>query len=379
MTDPVNAALLEEIKGLRRDLQTQAKDQGKALANISVTLGKRRKRSSTSEDVDLANFGMEMAIATGLALGVIAFHQASMFVQGQPNLIDRVVGTDFYNPVKKGDKIGGYEVTSGFGNREHPVMGGIRHHNGVDLGTPVGTTLYFPVTAGTVECKQDPSGYGLYAVITATNPAEPNFLAGHLSNCAGGSFKFGQVFAKTGDSGMSTAPHLHHEQHQGGKPVEPTKGWVIQLITGNKVEAATGMAQNEKITRLRRAIIGQESGGDFKAVNPDSGAMGYGQLMPSNVTAWSREILGHEVSHDEFLNSPDLQVRIIDGKLQQYWDTAIKASGGNESEAIRRVASGWYSGQQKLFDDASLQFYGGSEYPSIRDYTLSVLERYQGQ
>lgn len=34
------------------------------------------------------------------------------------------------------------------------------------------------------------------------------------------------------------------------------------------------------IDALQQAIIGKESGGDFSAVNPDSEALGYGQVMP---------------------------------------------------------------------------------------------------
>ena len=72
------------------------------------------------------------------------------------------------------------------------------------------------------------------------------------------------------------------------------------------------------VTQLRRAIIGQESGGKFDRVNPHSGALGYAQLMPTNVKAWGKEALGYAPSKREFLGNPQLQLKVIDHKLKCY-------------------------------------------------------------
>lgn len=128
---------------------------------------------------------------------------------------------------------------------------------------------------------------------------------------------------------------------------------------------------------LRRAIIGQESGANFRAVNRHSGALGYGQVMPENVADWSREALGYSITPQQFLNSPQLQLQIIDHKLGQYLQHALLASNGNEEVAIRRVASQWYSGRPHLYNSTTPQYYGGHRYPSIAEYTLSVLAKYR--
>ena len=130
------------------------------------------------------------------------------------------------------------------------------------------------------------------------------------------------------------------------------------------------------VERLRHAIIGQESGANFQAVNPHSGALGFAQLMPENVGPWSQEALGHAVSPDEFLNSPDLQLQIIDFKLNQYFQQALKDAGGDEATAVRRVASQWYSGNPDWYTSTAPQYYDGNAYPSIADYTLSVLDKF---
>lgn len=130
------------------------------------------------------------------------------------------------------------------------------------------------------------------------------------------------------------------------------------------------------INALRRAIISQESSGNFRAVNPDSGALGYGQVMPDNLPTWSRDALGHEVSPSEFLNNPNVQIAIVNHKLAEYLQEEL-AKGVSEDIAIRRAASRWYAGDAYLYDDAKPQVYGEHQYPSVRDYTLSILQKYQ--
>ncbi|MGG6264979.1 hypothetical protein ACQ4M3_02790 [Leptolyngbya sp. AN03gr2] len=135
---------------------------------------------------------------------------------------------------------------------------------------------------------------------------------------------------------------------------------------------------DDSITVLRWAIIGQESGRNFRAINPHSGALGYAQVMPNNLPKWSREALGYVLSRDQFLSRPDLQIAIIDHKLNQYWQRSIIAAAGDEAIAVRRVAAWWYSGNPNLYRSTHTQFYNGYRYPSIAEYCWRVLQKYQG-
>ncbi len=131
---------------------------------------------------------------------------------------------------------------------------------------------------------------------------------------------------------------------------------------------------------IREAIIQQESDRNAKLLNPSgSGAMGLGQVMPDDLPHWSQEALGRELSTQEFLNNPDLQIVIIDYKVNQYWEQAIAQAHGNEDEAVMRVASWWYSGNPNLFTNTKPQSWNGDEYPSIAEYCNQVLERFKGQ
>jgi hypothetical protein len=140
-------------------------------------------------------------------------------------------------------------------------------------------------------------------------------------------------------------------------------------------EIPSGGGGSAQIDALRRAIIGKESGGNFKAVNPDSGALGYGQLMPSNVGPWTQAALGRAMSPDEFLNNPDAQIATINHKLNEYLSQQL-AAGHPEDIAVRRVAAMWYSGQAGLYNDTKPQPYGGTVYESIQSYTMGVLSKY---
>lgn len=131
------------------------------------------------------------------------------------------------------------------------------------------------------------------------------------------------------------------------------------------------------LERLRTAIISQESGGNPNLLNASgSGAMGLGQIMPENLPEWSRQALGREITRQEFLSSSELQLQIIDYKLNEYWQTAIVQSNGNIDEAVMRVAAWWYSGNPHKFTDTAPQSWNGHAYPSIAEYSQQVLDRY---
>lgn len=74
----------------------------------------------------------------------------------------------------------------------------------------------------------------------------------------------------------------------------------------------------------RDAIASIESAGsgDYKAVGPTHPKMGRAlgryQIMEANIGPWSREVLGREVSPDEFMANSELQDAIFDGKFNSY-------------------------------------------------------------
>jgi murein DD-endopeptidase MepM/ murein hydrolase activator NlpD len=115
----------------------------------------------------------------------------------------------------------GAQLTSGFGMRVHPVLGGRRQHTGIDLAAPTGTPVY--ATADGVVSRADwYSSYGLY--ISIEHGASMQTRYGHLSRlavAAGDSVKKGDLIGYVGSTGRSTGPHLHYEVRIDGLAVNP--------------------------------------------------------------------------------------------------------------------------------------------------------------
>ena len=80
---------------------------------------------------------------------------------------------------------------------------------------------------------------------------------------------------------------------------------------------------NRSFASFMRAISGQESGNNYGARNSLSGAMGKYQIMPANIQGaggWDREALGYNITPAQFMANPQLQERIAQYKLQQYYN-----------------------------------------------------------
>ena len=180
------------------------------------------------------------------------------------------------------------------------------------------------------------------------------------------------------------------------RPVEMAAMWFFDALTGARPSMAgtlpplQGGGRNGggpfmdsqvasvgpiNVLNLRRAIVGKESGGSFSAVNPDSGALGYGQVMPANVSSWTRKHFGKSLTPQQFLASKEAQLAVVNGQISEIVRQQL-AAGHKGAVAIRRAASIWYSGRGNLYDDNKPQFYKGRRYPSIREYTLDILRRY---
>ena len=113
-------------------------------------------------------------------------------------------------------------LSSGYGMRNHPVLGGRRGHKGVDLAAPTGTPVY--ATADGFVSKADWfSSYGKYISIEHGASLQTRFA--HLSDMvvsAGDKVKKGDLIGYVGSTGRSTGPHLHYEVRVDGVAVDPS-------------------------------------------------------------------------------------------------------------------------------------------------------------
>ncbi len=111
-------------------------------------------------------------------------------------------------------------VTSPFNpSRRHPVTGAVRPHNGTDFGMPVGTPIIAP-SDGVVTTASFTRSTGYYVVIRHRGAYSTVYM--HLSKInvkVGQNVKSGSIIARSGNTGLSTGPHLHYELRINGRPV----------------------------------------------------------------------------------------------------------------------------------------------------------------
>lgn len=102
-------------------------------------------------------------------------------------------------------------ISDGFGYRVHPILHVSRMHDGIDIITDVGT----PVVSsgkGVVEYIGNKGGYGL--AVEIDHGFGYKTVYAHLSSVevrVGQKISRGDLIAKTGNTGLSTGPHLHYE------------------------------------------------------------------------------------------------------------------------------------------------------------------------
>ena len=136
-------------------------------------------------------------------------------------------------------------VTSGFGERFHPILGYARMHKGVDLAASYGA----PIAAagpGKVVSAGWAGGYGREVVIAHGGGIQTRY--GHMSRLAaqvGQMVSQGQVIGYVGSSGLSTGPHVHYEVLKNGRPVNPMS---VKLTGG------PGQLEGEKLHQFRDAL-----------------------------------------------------------------------------------------------------------------------------
>jgi murein DD-endopeptidase MepM/ murein hydrolase activator NlpD len=117
--------------------------------------------------------------------------------------------------------LGNYSI-DGFGMRRHPILGVRKFHHGIDINCDTGTSVRAPGN-GKVVVVERQAGFGL--VVEIDHGFGYRTVYAHLSQAMvkqGDSIKRGQVIAKSGNSGLSSGPHLHYEVHYDGIAMDPT-------------------------------------------------------------------------------------------------------------------------------------------------------------
>ena len=113
-------------------------------------------------------------------------------------------------------------MASGYGYRIHPIYKTRKMHWGCDFSAPQGTDIYATGKGKVIEVTQAKRGYGNHIVIDHGYSYQT--LYAHLKDIKvrkGQWVNRGDIIATVGNTGTSTAPHLHYEVKKNGKKINP--------------------------------------------------------------------------------------------------------------------------------------------------------------
>ncbi|WJD51186.1 M23 family metallopeptidase, partial [Enterobacter sp. PGRG2] len=137
----------------------------------------------------------------------------------------------FVHPIEK--KVA---VSSAFGLRRHPILGRYIEHKGMDLPVPVGSPVMSVADGEVVERGHDRRA-GNYLTVRHNDGWYSRYL--HLNTVTvrkGDRLSAGETIATSGNTGLSTGPHLHLEIGYKGVALDPAP-----LLSGSPMLLARRM------------------------------------------------------------------------------------------------------------------------------------------
>jgi murein DD-endopeptidase MepM/ murein hydrolase activator NlpD len=202
------AELAAELAELTEQEARQAEIKAELDARIAVW--EAELASFEAEEARLSSFIVQTQAAQAAAAAAASAAANGTFV---PDL-SSVSTQGFVYPTSGG-------ISSGFGQRLHPILGYYRMHNGIDMGGGFGSPIWAS-KGGTVISAGWNGGYGNAVIIDHGDGVAT--LYGHQSELfvsTGQTVTTGQRIGSIGSTGLSTGPHLHFEVRVGGTPVDP--------------------------------------------------------------------------------------------------------------------------------------------------------------
>jgi len=136
-------------------------------------------------------------------------------------------------------------LASGFGMRTHPVYKVRKMHTGIDFAATIGTPIYATADGRIENVEVKFSGYGKMVEIDHGFGYKTRYA--HMHEFAvrqGQSVKRGDLIGYVGNTGLSTAPHLHYEVFINGQQVDPVH-YFFNDLTAEEYEKILELASIE--------------------------------------------------------------------------------------------------------------------------------------
>ncbi|WP_430814085.1 M23 family metallopeptidase [Carboxylicivirga sp. RSCT41] len=140
-------------------------------------------------------------------------------------------------------------TASGWGYRIHPIYKVKKFHEGMDFSAPIGTDIYATADGKVTKITTEKTGYGKR--IEIDHGFGYKTLYAHLDKFnvkRGQKVKRGDIIGYVGNTGGSTAPHLHYEVHVKGKKVNPQHYYFKEDLTAEQYDKMIQIASNSNQT-----------------------------------------------------------------------------------------------------------------------------------
>lgn len=156
----------------------------------------------------------------------------------------------------------GGRVSSPFGNRTHPVLGGRSSHKGIDIAAKSGTPIYSPVD-GEIYRQYRSKSYGNVIYLKHKDGTASRYA--HMHSFAEGAgvgvqIKQGQLLGYVGNTGRSTGPHLHWEVRTNTDQDAPVMNPLKLINSQLKRKVEEEIKKEETATTTENEDSGNESG-----------------------------------------------------------------------------------------------------------------------
>ena len=224
--DKVEHRQTAALTDMEEEIDTKARRIHGVLADLGVDIGKAP-----------GGIGGPFVPLKAPRSGASAFDRQIYRINVARAQIDKYTRTLVNVPVRK-PVVGEVDMSSPFGMRMDPFLGGPAIHTGIDLRGDVGDPVR--VTAdGRVTRAGWAGGYGNMVEVDHGNGLSTRY--GHMSKIevkVGQHVKIGQTIGRIGSTGRSTGPHLHYETRIDGEPVNPQKFLRAGLRLGHGILGA---------------------------------------------------------------------------------------------------------------------------------------------
>jgi len=208
--------LLQQVSALQQDNQSLQRRNSFLLAEQSDLIATidQRSRRLASLDADIQQLESLLALKTDrnapLEMRVSSAYDEVFEKQLLLRNIPRLSPVPFN------------AITSSYGVRQHPLKGSSGMHHGVDLRADMHTPV--AATADGIVIKAGRYSNGIGKMIEIQHQYGFSTIYGHLDDFeieVGDLVQQGEIIASSGNTGLSTAPHLHYEVHYLGDRIDP--------------------------------------------------------------------------------------------------------------------------------------------------------------